>query len=159
MLPMGRALDIAAGRGRHSVLLARSGWRLIAVDYSLSALDQLMAIARAQRLPIFPVAADLSDFSLQPECYDVIVNVNFLDRALFPSLKQALKIGGAIVVDTFLIDQAAIGYPKNPEFLLNHNELPELLSGLEMIRHREGLTQDLDGAARWRASAVAFRRH
>jgi SAM-dependent methyltransferase len=45
-LPAGRALDVAAGEGRHAVWLARRGWRVHAVDFSAVALERGRALAR-----------------------------------------------------------------------------------------------------------------
>jgi tellurite methyltransferase len=162
MMPLmarGLALDIAAGRGRNAIALARAGFKVVAVDCSKSAMATLAAVARSQQLPVSPVVADIDDLLLRERTFDAIINVNFLERELVPVLKQALKNGGAILFDTFLEDQAAIGHPRNPEFLLRHYELRDLLDGLELVRYREGLTIYPDGARAWRASALAIRRN
>ncbi len=158
LLPLGLVLDVAAGTGRHSLMLARSGFTVHAIDYSLTAMLKLAAAARAENLPIYPLAADLAAYPLPVARYDAIVNTCFLDRKLIPALKRALKIGGALLFDTFLIDQAGIGHPRNPDFLLGHYELRALLSDLEIIGYREGLTIYPNGNRAWRAGAVAMRR-
>jgi tellurite methyltransferase len=162
MLPLlprgGLVLDVAAGRGRHALAIARAGHTVVAVDFSHSATTALAETARAEHLPIWPVVADFDNFALRDRSFDAIVNVNFLDRALFAGFARALKPGGILLVDTFLVDQAAIGHPKDPRFLLRHYELRELLAGLELLRYREGLCIYPDGAWAWRAGAVARRR-
>lgn len=162
MLPLlpadGLVLDVAAGRGRHSLAIARAGHKVVAVDFARSAIASLAEAARAQHLPIWPVAGDFDNFALRDRSFDAIVNVNFLDRALFAGFKRALKPGGVLLVDTFLVDQAEIGHPKDPRFLLRHYELRELAAGLELMRYREGLCVYPDGAWAWRAGAVARRR-
>ena len=154
----GLALDVAAGRGRNSLALAHTGMAVIAVDYSLEALTVLQGIARSDALKIYPLATDLTDFPLREQCYDAIVVVNFLDRGFIPRLNGALRDGGLIVVDTFLVEQAQLGHPRNPDFLLNHGELRELLRGLEILLYREGLIRNENGKDEWRASALATRR-
>jgi tellurite methyltransferase len=158
LLPRGLALDIAAGTGRHSLLLARAGFTVHAIDFSLPAMVKLAAAAWAEHLPVHPLVANFDDYPLPAARYDVVVNTCFLDRKLIPALKSALRIGGALLFDTFLIDQAAIGHPRNPEFLLGHYELKELLGDLEIIRYREGLTVYPGGQQAWRAGALALRR-
>lgn len=158
VLPRGLALDVAAGTGRHSLLLARAGFRTHAVDFSLPAMTNLAAAAARDNLPVFPLVADLDDYPLPSRHYDAILNTTFLDRQLIPRLKNALKIGGALLFDTFLIDQAETGHPRNPAFMLGHYELRELLSGLEIVRYREGMTVYPSGEHAWRAGAVALRR-
>ncbi len=161
MLPLlprnGLALDVAAGRGRNALALARAGLRVIAADFSDVAMLALADYARAQGLPIWPVVADFDRFAFRDRSFDVIVNVNFLDRALFADLVRALKPGGILLAETFLIDQAELGHPKDPRFLLKHHELRDLTAGLELIRYREGLVAYPDGARAWRAGAVARR--
>ncbi len=105
----GVALDVAAGRGRNALALARAGMRVVAVDRSTEAIRTVAAAARSARLPIWPVVANLDSFQLKDESFDVIVNINFLDRALFPKFVRALRPGGILIADTFLVDQAAIG--------------------------------------------------
>lgn len=162
MLPLlphrGIALDVAAGRGRHPLALAKHGLKVVAVDYSQEAMRALAELVHAQHLPIFPVVADLDSFPIRSAAFDLIVNVNYLDRTLFPKFKSALKPGGILLVDTFLIDQAAIGHPKNPRFMFDHYELRALLDGLEIVRYREGLTVYSDNTRAWRASAMASRK-
>jgi len=158
LLPRGFALDVAAGTGRHSLLLARAGFKVLAIDYAEAALHTLQSIARAEKLPIWPLAAELSDFPLPLARFDAILNTNFLDRALVPRLIDALRPGGALLFDTFLIDQAATGHPSNPDYLLQHYELREMLSGMDLVRYREGMVVYPDGKNAWRAVALAIQR-
>jgi tellurite methyltransferase len=158
LLPRALALDLACGTGRHSLALARAGFKVVAIDYAEPALRTLQSIARAEQLSISPVAADLSDFPLPRARFDTIINTNFLDRALVPRLVDALRPGGALLFDTFLIDQAATGHPRNPDFMLQHYELREMLSEMDLLRYREGIVAYPDGQSAWRAAALAIRR-
>ena len=158
LLPRGLALDVAAGTGRHSLMLARAGFNVVAIDYAEPALRTLQSIARAEGLPVWPLVADLSAFPLPRGRFDTILHLNFLDRALVPRLIDALRPDGAMLFDTFLIDQAVSGHPRNPDFLLAHYELRELLGELDLARYREGLVIYPDGKSAWRAAALAVRR-
>jgi tellurite methyltransferase len=162
MVPLmvrGLTLDVAAGRGRHALALARSGFRVVAADYAKDALRLLHDLAMAEHLPIMPAVVDLEDgFSFRSGAFDAIVNVNFLHRALVPRLKNALRVGGMLFFETFLIDQAAIGHPRDPRFLLRRYELREMLSDMDLIRYREGLTVYSAEKQAWRATALARRR-
>ena len=158
LLPRGLALDLACGTGRHSVALARAGFKVVAIDYAETALRTLQSIARAEKLSVSPLAADLSTFALPRGRFDAILNVNFLDRTLVPRLVDALRPGGALLFDTFLIDQAATGHPRNPDFMLQHYELREMLSAMDLVRYREGIVAYPDGKSAWRAAALAIRK-
>jgi tellurite methyltransferase len=158
LLPAGRALDIAAGSGRNSIPLARGGICVVAADWSRNALNTLANCARTQALPISPVLADLEkSFPFRPASFDIVLNVSFLERTLLPSLKNALRAGGLLLFDTFLVDQASIGPPRNPRFLLGHYELYDLVSDMELIRYREGIVDYGAGKRAWRATALARR--
>ena len=157
-IPRGIVLDIAAGRGRNALPLARAGNSVVAVDYSVEAMRLLAATAREARLAIWPIVANLDSFHLKDESFDAIVNINFLDRALFPNFVRALRPGGVLIADTFLVDQAAIGHPRDPRFLLAHGELRTLAGGLEVEEYREGPVTYPNGELAFRGSMVAPRR-
>lgn len=157
-VPRGVAMDIAAGRGRNAIAIARSGIRVIAVDFSTEAMRSLRTVARRERVAVWPVIANLDSFHIRAKSLDAIVNVNFLDRALFPEFVRALRPGGVLIVDTFLIDQAAIGHPRDPLHLLARGELRTLTAGLEIEEYREGEIIYPSGTRAFRASVVARRR-
>ena len=150
-IPPGLALDIAAGRGRNAFALASAGHKVVAVDFSAEAMRNLATTPGT----IWPVVANLDSFHLKDESFDTIVNINFLDRALFPNFARALKPGGTLIADTFLVDQAALGHPRDPRFLLAHGELRALANGLEVEEYREGPVIYPDGERAFRASITA----
>jgi 2-polyprenyl-3-methyl-5-hydroxy-6-metoxy-1,4-benzoquinol methylase len=151
--PSGRALDVACGRGRHALWLARHGFATTAIDRDSSAVAALEARALDEGLPLTARAMDLEGGAavLGPE-YDVIVVVHYLHRPLFPALIAALAPGGVLVYETFTVAQAARGKPTNPAFLLEAGELPRLVAPLEVRAAREG---DFEG--RFVSSVVAIR--
>lgn len=157
LLPRGLTLDVGAATGRHSLPLARAGLKVVAIDHSVVALETLGRIARAERLCIWPIVAEFEDFPIPVNKFDLVVNINFLDRALTPVLKRAVRPGGMLLFDTFLVDQAAFGHPRNPDHMLAHYELRALLEGFALLRYREGLTVYPDGTHAWRAGALARR--
>jgi hypothetical protein len=50
----------------------------------------------------------------------------------------AVKVGGYVIFETYLIDQREIGQPKNPDYLLGHNELLEHFRDFRVLYYREG---------------------
>lgn len=46
-----------------------------------------------------------------------------------------------IVYETFIIDQARFGKPKNPNYLLKHNELLHMFRDFRCIRYHEGIVE------------------
>lgn len=135
----GRVLDVAAGAGRNALFLARRGLRVDAIDHARSGLQRAQVIARAESLDLRPVQADLESFPLPRACYDAAINIRYLQRSLFEPLRRAVKPGGVIVFETFLIDQQTVGHPRNPAFLLQRGELRAAFSACDILVYEEGL--------------------
>lgn len=141
-LPAGRALDVAAGRGRNSILLAQHGYDVDALDSSAVAIAKGGKLADEAGVSVNFINADLEHYTIAEDSYDLIINFNFLERSLIPSMKKGLKKGGAILFETFTIDQKDIGPPTNPDYLLAHNELLALFSDLYLTFYREGIFEE-----------------
>ena len=154
----GRVLDIAAGAGRNGLFLARRGDIVEAIDISLTALRRACAAAQAEGLQLFAVQADLEAFRLPTDRYDAAINIRYLQRSLFEPLQRAVKPGGVIVFETFLIDQCTIGHPRNPAFLLQHGELRSAFTAAcELLVYEEGLMES-GGQPAYLARMIARRR-
>lgn len=142
-IPPGKVLDIATGKGRNALFLAAQGFLVEAIDISAVGLREGERRAAELALSVTFKQVDLDRFDFSKAVYDVIVNFNFLQRQLIPKMKQALKLGGYIVFETYLVDQRVLGHPRNPAYLLGHNELLELFRDFRILYYREG--QFVDG--------------
>ncbi len=139
------ALDVAAGSGRHALLLASAGFRVRAVDADETRLTMLRTTAAAVGLAIDTARVDLEsgDVDLGAGAYDLILVFRYLHRPLFPALQRALRPGGVLLYETFTRAQAARGKPTRPEHLLEAGELSRLAAPLRVLRERDG---EFDGA-------------
>jgi tellurite methyltransferase len=153
----GRALDIACGNGRNTLFLAARGFDITGIDISAVGLAEARRRALARALPVTWEAADLEKASLPTDNYKVIVNFNYLQRSLIQQIRAALRPGGFVIFDTYLIDQKKVGEPKNPEYLLAHNELLEFFRGFRVLCYREGQFPD-GGKISFRAGILAQKR-
>lgn len=128
-----KALDIACGIGRNTHYLADIGYEVDAVDLSDYALAQINASDR-----IHIVEFDLTDYTINHNAYDLIININFLERKLFPSMLQGLKDDGILIFETFITAHDE-GYhnPSNPDFLLQPQELLNVFLPLEVLLYDE----------------------
>jgi SAM-dependent methyltransferase len=107
LAPGKKALDIAAGNGRNPVFLARKGFSVDAVDISDVGLAKF-----ADKYPeINTICADLDQFDIATARYDLIVNVKFLNRRLFPYIQEGLKSGGMVIFHT-LLESDSIKHPR-----------------------------------------------
>ncbi len=140
LLPRGRALDVAMGRGRNAVYLAQMGYQVEGVDISPERVNGALGLAQEKGVVIKATVADLeADFRIDKGVYDVIICFNYLYRPLIPEIRDGLRRGGLVVYETYLVDQARWGKPENPEHLLEHNELLGFFRGFRCLRYREGV--------------------
>lgn len=100
----GLALDAASGVGLNGLVLARRGWRVLALDISEVGLRLGLEQAKAEGVAERWTTAvyDLSHPHFPPNCFDAILNFRFLERATFPAYRQALKPGGWLFFETFI---------------------------------------------------------
>ena len=133
-------LDVAAGSGRHALLLASAGFAVRAIDSDETRLAALRGIAAAVGLSIEAEQVDLEagGADLGAERYDLILAIHYLHRPLFPALVRALRPGGTLLYETYTRAQAERGRPKSPEHLLEPGELKRLVAPLRVVREREG---------------------
>ncbi len=140
----GRALDVAAGAGRHTIALAQRGLQVDGVDISTQGLR--LARARALAAGLTPgeqirfIVADIERPWLPHRDYEVILVSFFLYRPLFPLIKERLRPGGWLVYETFTVEQATMssGQPQRRELLLKIDELKNAFSDFEILFYDEG---------------------
>src|SRR6185436_8256550 len=96
-----RALDVAMGRGRHAVPLARVGFRTFGVDVKLDAVREAMAAARREGVRLHGWCADLTQHPLPRARFDLIVVSRYLQRDLFADLRASLAPEGVVIYETF----------------------------------------------------------
>jgi len=115
-LQSGRALDLACGLGRHSLWLARRGWQVTAVDASPIAINSLGLMAAKEGLPMDARVADLehNEFLIEPDFWDLIVVYNYLQRDLFPSIRNGVMQGGMLLASVLLADTDSVRFGVKP---------------------------------------------
>jgi len=152
LLPVGRALDIATGEGRNAVFLAKKGFKVDGVDISEVALHKAKRLARENRVSINTINADLNNYVIKPDSYDVILNIDFLSRAQVPQIKKGLRRGGVVVFENYTVDQIKNVPNKHlrKDWLLGRGELRELFKDFNILVY----TETNDGKVA-RASLVA----
>ena len=144
-----RALDVAAGRGRHALLLAASGFRTFAVDVKYEAIADARAHGLERGLDLRAWCQDLTTPTLPSQRFDLIVVARYLQRDLCPALIDALVPGGFLLYETFTELQRGRGRgPQSPDHLLKRGELRQLFTGVDELAYEELTEPSEDALAR-----------
>ncbi|MDD2789244.1 MAG: class I SAM-dependent methyltransferase [Sulfurimonas sp.] len=148
---VGQALDIACGTGRNTHFLADKGFLVDAVDFSDYALSKVRKSSTINK-----IESDLDKYNITPKKYDLIVNINYLNRRLVSQMKDGLKEGGIIVFETFILAHGDYKHETmNLDYLLRKNELLHSFIGLDIIYYEERDDINLRGEKVKIASLVA----
>ena len=126
LAPVGKALDIACGNGRNSTFLAGNGFEVDAVDISKVATDQLAGV----NPNINVICTDLDTWKIPPNRYELIVNIRFLDRRLFPMIQDGLKPGGVLIFESFMDGE-------KDKYCLKKNELLRAFLSFRIVYYEE----------------------
>jgi len=148
---VGQALDVACGTGRNTNFLHEKGFEVDAVDISDYALKQIIKSSTVNTID-----ADLDKYNLAPNKYDLIVNINYLNRRLVSQMKDSLKVGGVVIFETFLLAHGDFKIPTmNLDYLLRKNELLHSFIGLDVVYYEEKIVTNQEGDRVKLASIVA----
>ena len=138
-----RALDVAMGRGRHALLLARAGFRTFGVDVKLDAVREAVADGAREGVRVQGWCADLTQHPLPRGLFDLVIVSRYLQRDLFPDLRAAVAPGGAVIYETFTTHQRALGRPPaSADHLLEPGELRRRFDGFDVMFYEEVLAPD-----------------
>ena len=139
LLPSGKALDIAMGKGRNALYLAERGFDVEGVDIDEAAVGLCRENAEQKGLKMQVLATDLTTYNIIEENYNVILCFHYLQRDLIPMMKAGLKKGGIILYETFLIDQhLRWGTPRHKEYCFLRNELLDFFKDFRVMYYKEG---------------------
>ncbi len=152
LLPaQGLALEVAMGMGGTAGFLLERGLRVVGVDIAAVAVWQ----ARARFPNLQAVVADLEAFYLPDLTFDVISNFYYLNRALWPGFRRALRPGGLLVFETLTRDMLVDMPDLEPGYLLEPGELRQAFADWEVLAYREAWIQSERGSRKAVASLAA----
>lgn len=136
----GVALDLACGQGQNGIWLAQCGYQVLGVDISRVALllGRRAAIQQGVAEQICWLQADLQEWQIPVQAFDVVCVFRFLDRLLFPQLEMALKPGGLLFYETRHVGLLQTLPASNPNYLLQRGELQTLFPHCQTLFYEEG---------------------
>ena len=116
--PDAEVLDLACGWGRHSVALARAGFRVTGLDWSQTLLSRARKRAEAAGVPVDFVHGDMREIPWTGR-FDAVLSLYsslgyFLsddeDLRVLRGARQALRPGGTFVMETMHRDHIVAGF-------------------------------------------------
>jgi tellurite methyltransferase len=129
----GLAFDVAMGLGGSAGWLIERGWRAAGADIAEAGVRR----AKARWPALLAFVADLERFTLPERTFDLILNFHYLDRALWPQFRLALKPGGLLFMETFVRAPDWDEQGMNPAYLLEPGELRAAFGGWDVLAYRE----------------------
>jgi len=137
----GLILDLACGSGRHGRFLLEKGFDVVFLDRDTSQLDWVPEVFRSQIIKHDLESGTSWDFS--PCSFDAVVVTNYLYRPIFPDLLSIIDEGGVLIYETFSKGNEIYGKPTNPNYLLEPEELIDLVRPtMRLISFKEGYSNE-----------------
>ena len=125
-------LDLACGRGRHSIFLSNLGYNVLSVDidqYKLNCFN-----GKLIKKKVIDVE-NIKNWPLEKKKFNAIVVTNFLNRKIFPSIIKSIKKEGYLIYETFSEGHQKIGRPTNPNYILKPRELLQLSNKMQLVAY------------------------
>ena len=91
--------------------------------------DTISRLDRLQDKGINAICQDLDTWEIKQDHYQLIINIRFLDRRLFPMIEKGLKSGGVLIFESYV--------DENRDYCLKPNELLHAFSSLHIVCYEE----------------------
>lgn len=151
-IPPGIILFPAEGEGRNAVYAALQKWEVHAVDSSIEGQKKAFRLADRNNVQINYAVADLTDFNLPEEKFDVIALIythlpETIRKSIHTKLIRSLKTGGTIILEAFSTEQLQYtsGGPKTLELLYTPEIVEEDFKSLQFIKFENKITTLSEG--------------
>lgn len=135
----GRAIFLGEGEGRNAVYAAKLGWQVDAVDFSSSAKDKTLKLAKENNVKINYAVSDLNDYDFKENDYDLIVMIFLhlpleLRTSIFSKSILSLKQNGRLLIEVFSKEQInnISGGPRSIDLLYSENDVLSLTNDLRI---------------------------
>ena len=128
----GNALDLACGNGRNSKFLVQKGFQVDAVDISNIAINHL--VGKDPRINV--ICEDVDTWQIPQDRYQIIINIRFMDRRLFPMIQKGLNLGGVLIFESFIDEKK--------DYCLKPNELLNAFESFHVVYYEEKKAEHSD---------------
>ena len=159
----GRAIFLGEGEGRNAVYAAKLGWQVDAVDFSSSAKDKALKLAKENNVKINYTVSDLNDYDFKENDYDLVVMIFLhlpleLRTSIFSKSILSLKKNGRLLIEAFSKEQInnISGGPRSIDLLYSENDVLSLTNDLR-IETMESKSIQLDEGKHHKGKADVIR--
>lgn len=139
-LPKGRVLSLAEGEGRNAVFLAKKGYKVTAIDSSLTGIEKGKKLAKKNNVKIEFIHADITKYDLGNCKWDAIVSIFFplpsIERIeLYKKVKRGLKPSGIFLLEAYTPQQIHFdtGGGKSVDLMQSKNSLRSEFKGVNFL--------------------------
>jgi SAM-dependent methyltransferase len=161
LIPNGKVLCIGEGEGRNSVFLARQGYQVTALDYSVAGLNKTETLAKENHVEIELIHADLTTYDSSDNVWQGIVSIfchihKNLRHVVHQNCFNSLKEGGFFLLEGYSPNQLKYntGGPKDLDLLMDLKEVKNELKGLDFQISHEIIREIYEGSIHKGLSSV-----
>ena len=136
--PGDSAMVLAMGDGRNALHLADLGLRVTGIDISAVGLEKARSAAAARGLEIEAIEADLFEYDLGRESWDLITNIYF-NPAIFAldRIKAAVRPGGFLLIEGYGSEYTGTGPAMETRY--RPNQLLWELVDWRILEYQDGI--------------------
>jgi SAM-dependent methyltransferase len=110
-----------------------------AVDVAPAALKLAQDTANERGLAVHTILADLDEYQLHLDTYDLVTTTFYMNRGLIPKVKDALKPGGFVLHEQHFTTDYDVCGPQDIYFRVRPNELLHLFLDFRVRYFSEGM--------------------
>ncbi len=151
-VPIGDVLCLADGEGRNGVYLAGLGHRVTSVDLAEAGMAKAAALATERGVDLTTVVADLADYDLGENRWDLIVSIFAhmpppIRARVHAAIATSLRPSGLFVLEAYTPDQVGrgTGGPPVPELTMTLEGVQQELDGMTVQSGRETVRSVVEG--------------
>jgi cyclopropane fatty-acyl-phospholipid synthase-like methyltransferase len=155
-------LDAMCGYGRHSLELARRGYRVTAIDIEAPYINEIREMAGAENLPVNAITGSVKT-GIPAGHYDAVICMGnsfaFFNeeevKDILQSLAGKIKTGGKLIINSWMIAEIAIRHFKEKEwhemkgfrYLISSRYLfnPARIESTHIILDKKGQVEEIRG--------------
>lgn len=144
VIPKGNVLCVGEGEGRNAVFLAKNGYHVTALDYSITGLKKVEVLAKENNVDIELIHSDVTKYNFKHNQWHGVISIfchihKDFRKNLNQNCVKSLLTNGIFFLEGYSPNQLKYqtGGPKDKDLLMNLTEVKNELKGLDFIISHE----------------------